>query len=596
PDAKLLKIINHYKDKIVLASGAESLCGPLSRDCHLPPTKEAFKSIEKWKVANALDLNLQYEVENPILNIPEYNEVARYSGFSISQANADGIFRDTFLRYKFAGGSYNSLAVASVTAVQPDIELPDQNKIYLNFKTDIQSKHSVSAADILLAEQDSEKGRELKRQLTEKLKDQVLVLGVTATSAGDFHTTAIGLQSGPAIVLTTIDNLWARDYFVNPGLLSSVIFILFIAGLFFVIQRIKSNQSSKAIILIFSAFFFLLLILDAVAFKNKINLPTVWSYLFIAIYSFSVIFEKYWAVEVQKDFIKGAFSKYISPDYVNELLSNPEKLKIGGQRKDLSIMFSDIRNFTTFSEKMDAQLLGEFLHEYLDAMTDIVFNTRGTLDKYIGDAVMAFWGDPLKATDHGHSSALAAMQMIKWVNEHREYFKNKYQIDLQIGIGINTAVVSVGNMGSSKSLGYTVIGDGVNLASRLEGATKFYGVSIIATEATFDNMTLNQNQWPQHRYIDLLKVKGKNEPVKIAQIFENPVPDNFVDEFNKARELYLLKQFRTAAADFRRANELFKAHFSHDDSVSLMYISRCEEFLREAPSNDWDGSFKLDSK
>ena len=225
---------------------------------------------------------------------------------------------------------------------------------------------------------------------------------------------------------------------------------------------------------------------------------------------------------MQKLQIKKQFGTYLSPAMVEKLQKNPELLTLGGESRELSIMFTDVRGFTTISEHYgkDVQGLTKIMNRYMTAMTAKIIENGGTLDKYIGDAVMAFWGDPLKATDHGHSSTIAAVQMIKWVESHRDYFKNKYQVDLHIGIGINTGVVSVGNMGSSKSLGYTVIGDSVNLASRLEGATKFYGVSIIATESTFDNMTQTGHQWPQHRFIDLLKVKGKNEPVKIAQIFD----------------------------------------------------------------------------
>ena len=607
PEAKLLKTLNHYSDKVVLTSGAESLC--LSTDhfdtCTGLSTlnSTALTSIEKWALPQStLEILKNYKLqevpraENPILNLSQYNEVAKYFGFSISQPNMDGVLRNIFLRFKINEKIYPALALAAAKASDPNFKIPGENKIQLNFRTDTRAQHSLSAADILFAQQESAAGQKLNIAVENKIKDKIVVLGVTASSASDYHLTPLGILSGPEIVATSIDNLLASDFLKGPEKLLAMVLILFLIILFILIQKLKVRISSRYILGFFLLTGLFFLAADTIFFANNINLPSVWIYLFFAGYAFLIIYEKYLVVETQKDFIKSAFSKYISPDYVNEILNNPEKLKIGGQKKELTIMFSDIRSFTTFSEKMDAKTLGEFLHEYLDEMTDIVFASRGTLDKYIGDAVMAFWGDPLDATDHAYCACEAAKKMTSWLRLKRPYFAEKYGIDLQVGIGINTGNVSVGNMGSSKSLGYTVIGDAVNLTSRLEGATKNYGVSILATENTLAQIKESGKPIPAHRFLDSLQVKGKNESVKIVQIFEQEVPEIIIAIFNIAHKNYLAKNWAQAIQDFESCNQKYFLAFNEEDRASLVFIERCKSWQIEAPPVDWDGSWKLESK
>ncbi len=573
PEGKLLKILNRYKDKIVLTSGAESLGIAESESEHELP-----------------------QIENPILNLAEYTAVAPHMGFSVSQPDQDGILRRIFLNFSLKNEKIPSLALKSARLSGQNFSEPSVNEVQLNFRSDVKEKHAISAADILLAEQDSEMGRKLKARIESQIKESIVVLGVTATSASDYHASAGGLVSGPELVVTALDNLLTGDYLREPSatlvLTISVLLLLF----FLMIQIYKTRLSSAQIILMFFALGAVVLLTDAFAFLQSINLPSVWLYLLLLIGLFLLVYEKYQLVEEQKNFIKSAFSKYISPDYVDEILKNPEKLKIGGQRKELTIMFSDIRSFTSFSEKMDAKNLGEFLNEYLDEMTEIVFASRGTLDKYIGDAVMAFWGDPLDSFDHAHAACEAAQKMMVWVRVKKVHFKTKYDIDLEIGIGINTGLVSVGNMGSSKSLGYTVIGDAVNLSSRLEGATKNYGVSILTTESTLLQIRNSGKPLPSHRYLDDLKVKGKNEAVRIAQVFETAAPALFIESFARARELYVKQNWDAAISAFEDCSNQHLDFFGQTDPVSLMYIERCRFYKSESPASDWDGSWKLETK
>lgn len=596
PEAKLLKVFNHYSDKIVMTAGSDSICSASEKECLAQVSNESRRSIEKWALGGYIGREEPPRIENPILNLTEYNEVAKNFGFSISQPGMDGVLRSMYLRFRLDGKVYPSLALTAAEFLKPPAPMPDINKIQLNFRTDIRSEHAISAADIFFAQKESAEGKALNQKLAARIKDKVIVLGVTASAAGDYHLTSAGILSGPEIVATAIDNLVANDFIRAPGLTLSALMIATFILLFGVAQRVKDRISSRFIFGFFGFITLLFFVVDFFFYLRNLNLPSVWFYLFFSGYGFLIVYEKYLVTESQKDFIKTAFSKYISPDFVNEIINNPNKLKIGGEKKELTIMFSDIRSFTTFSERMDAKTLGELLHEYLDEMTDIIFASRGTLDKYIGDAVMAFWGDPLEATDHAHSACESAKKMIVFLNGKQDYFFQKYGVNLQVGIGINTGIVSVGNMGSSKSLGYTVIGDSVNLTSRLEGATKNFGVSILTTESTLNQITASGHQLPSHRYLDSLKVKGKNKAVKVAQIFETDVPEEFVAEFASARELYLLQKWPEAIAAFENCNSLFKSLFAKEDPVSLIFIERCKDWQSEPPPKDWDGSWKLDSK
>ncbi len=218
--------------------------------------------------------------------------------------------------------------------------------------------------------------------------------------------------------------------------------------------------------------------------------------------------------EKEKKFIKNTFSSYVNPDLVDILIQNPDMMKLGGDSKDLTILFSDIRSFTTMSEGMTPEYLIGYLNDYLTRMTDIVMDTQGTLDKYIGDAVMAFWGAPIELKDHAVAACRASVMMMEALvkfNQERTVVGDK---PIDIGIGLNSNIVNVGNVGSEKRKNYTVIGDGVNLASRLEGANKFYKTNIIISEYTYEKV----KDQVIARELDLIRVKGKNLPVKIYEL------------------------------------------------------------------------------
>ncbi|HPF04439.1 MAG TPA: adenylate/guanylate cyclase domain-containing protein [Spirochaetota bacterium] len=218
----------------------------------------------------------------------------------------------------------------------------------------------------------------------------------------------------------------------------------------------------------------------------------------------------------EKKYIRQTFSKFVSKSVVDELLRDPSKIKLGGDKKILTVLFSDIRGFTSISEKLTPEELVEHLNIYLQGMTDIVINTDGTLDKYIGDAIMAFWGAPIEMSDHSLKACRAALEMMEALKVMNHKWEKEGKPILDIGIGINTGDMVVGNMGSSSRMDYTLMGDNVNLGSRLEGTNKFYGTNIIISEFTYQYVKDDVIA----RELDLIRVKGKALPVKIYELID----------------------------------------------------------------------------
>jgi adenylate cyclase len=292
------------------------------------------------------------------------------------------------------------------------------------------------------------------------------------------------------------------------------------------------------------------------------------------------------AEQKEKRMIKGMFQHYLAKPLVDELIANPEKLKLGGDKKELTVFFSDIESFTSISEGLPPEKLLDNLNEYLSAMTDIVLEYDGMLDKYIGDAILAVWGAPIVREDHAILACKAALQMKRRLRELREIWGREGKPQFRVRIGLNTGWMTIGNVGSHQRLSYTVIGDVVNLASRLEGINKQYNTRVIISESTYKET----KEEFQARELDLIAVKGKTEPVRIYELLEeikNPLsPDKqaflrkYLDGINQYRE----KNWEKAIASFEEALAIINTDFP-----AKLYIERCRHFLQNPPPQDWNG-------
>ena len=295
----------------------------------------------------------------------------------------------------------------------------------------------------------------------------------------------------------------------------------------------------------------------------------------------------------QRMLIKTMFSTYVNPSVVDQLITNPEKLTLGGQREELTVLFSDIEAFTTFSQNMPPEELVAILNEYLSAMAEIIFTNDGTLDKYEGDAIMAFWGAPVPQHDHASRACITALKMQQALADIHELWRDKNKPLFRMRIGINTGDMIVGNMGGRGKFNYTVIGDSVNLASRLEGANKEYKTHVMASQRTYD-MVKDQILG---RELDLITVKGRSEPVTIyelMQLRDGVVDTNlerFLECYSEALALYRRQLWKNAIQKFESALS-FRPH----DHPTKLYIERAQLYAITSPPQDWNGVFVMTTK
>lgn len=283
-------------------------------------------------------------------------------------------------------------------------------------------------------------------------------------------------------------------------------------------------------------------------------------------------------------FIKRAFSHYVSPAVVAELLKNPNKLDLQVNTKEVSVLFCDIRGFTTLAENTSPAELSLFLNTYFSLLTDIIIKYNGMIDKYIGDAIMAVWGTPLEDAHHASNAVQAALEMVAATEKHKDELTLAGE-QVRIGIGINSGLVSAGNFGCSRRFDYTVLGDNVNLASRIEGLTKFYPVKILITQSTRTSLQFSSSC----RYVDTVQVKGRSQPV---DLFEPLGLDKTKILIGRQYSKYLeaIEFYRTG--DFKQASTLFTKLFTcYSDPLYEMYRDRCLKLLDNPSTKAWSGIF-----
>jgi adenylate cyclase len=286
--------------------------------------------------------------------------------------------------------------------------------------------------------------------------------------------------------------------------------------------------------------------------------------------------------------------RYMTQELAEELLKLDDA-KLGGDRKEVSILFSDIRSYTALTEKLDAEEVVGMLNEYFESMVEVIFKYKGTLDKYIGDAIMAVFGSPLPLKDHAWKAVQTSLEMRQQLHEFNLRRIQAKKETIKIGIGINSDIVISGNIGSTKRMEFTAIGDGVNLGSRLESASKQYGCDIVISEYTFK--PCEQLIW--HRELDCIRVKGKNAPVRIYEVVglmsDKPPSEQkqkAIEHYHKGREFYLQRKFRQAMNEFALILEELDAK----DKAAELQLDRSQHFVKNPPPDEWDGVWTMTEK
>ena len=289
--------------------------------------------------------------------------------------------------------------------------------------------------------------------------------------------------------------------------------------------------------------------------------------------------------------MRTTMSRYLSKQVVDQLLEGDPDV-LAGVTRNASVLFSDIRGFTTLSERIGARETVQFLNDYFEVMVDCISERDGVLDKYIGDAIMALFGVPFENDGDADNAVWAAVDMLSALQpfNRRQHELNKPQI--QVGVGINTGELAAGNIGSTKRVEYTVIGDTVNLAARLEGVTKFYGAPIVISEHTLGVL----NKRPRVRSLDLLQVKGKTQPVEIFEVLEPRAKDGadiitFGQQFDEAVGLFRTRAFEQALEAFETFRDAYP-----EELTTLHYIERCRHLQATPPRDDWDGVWVMQTK
>ncbi|MCK4742717.1 MAG: adenylate/guanylate cyclase domain-containing protein [Sulfuriflexus sp.] len=414
------------------------------------------------------------------------------------------------------------------------------------------------------------------------IKGKVVIFGSDSNLLHDYHNTPVGKIWGTELVAYGVSNILNGDSFYKPAWapwLEIPILIILFTLVMLAVTRLKPMQS-LAIVLGLTALLFLYVSTFFVQWGMTFSIIVPVS--FIAILYAQSTTMRFIIDERQKRLYKSALGLYLSPQLAEQVSENPELLSLKGAEEDLTVLFSDIRGFTTISESMEAEALTEFLHEYFSPMTDIVFDKDGTLDKYIGDAIMAFWGAPLPQENHAALATEASLLMLERLDELRVGWLERGLPSVQIGIGLNSGIMRVGNMGSDRRLSYTLIGDNVNLGARLEGLTKYYGVRLILSESTW----LSVNDLFYGRELDRVVVKGKELAVPIHEVIGRGEPDA---EMGKD-----LADWEKALANYRdrdwdSAEPVFKYWYDkYDENLTAdMYLKLIAEFRINPPPDDW---------
>jgi adenylate cyclase len=289
--------------------------------------------------------------------------------------------------------------------------------------------------------------------------------------------------------------------------------------------------------------------------------------------------------------LAGLFGQYIPPELVTEMSSAPAEFSLEGESRNMTVFFSDVRDFTSISESLHPSELQKLINELLTPVTQVIHKHRGTIDKYMGDAVMAFWGAPIHDPEHARNAVLAGLDILTLLDELKHEFMAKGWPPLRLGIGVHTGVMHVGDMGSEFRKAYTVMGDAVNLGSRLEGLTKQYGVQFIVSETTREAVGDMV-----YRELDEVRVKGKDKPVKIYEPLglKTAVSKDVKDElkvYNQARKYYRDQEWDLAELQFINLQNM-----SPMMKLYSVYLDRIHVFRETPPDENWDGVFTYKTK
>jgi adenylate cyclase len=544
-------------------------------------------------------------------NLPVLQDAALASGsFSNPNMDDDGVLRRIPLLIRYRDGIYESLSLVMFRALlgfpplEPQFEtgyrsadggrklealriegfripVDEDATVLVPYKGKQGSFRYVSATDVLNAEADPA-----------IFENAIVIVGTTAVGLMDMRSTPVqNVYPGVEINANLLAGMLDQTFKERPVYTSTVEFLQIIgigALMVFLLPRLSAGWGTALIVGCAG----LLMAGNVYAWRAEnisLNLAAPEILLFL-LYANQMFFGFFLESQAKKR-LANLFGQYVPTELVDEMSHQDSDFGIGGETREMTVLFSDVRGFTTISEGLSPDQLSQLMNEFLTPLTRVIHQHKGTIDKYMGDAIMAFWGAPLHDPQHGLHAVQAALEMIRTVEHIREEFKARGWPEIKLGVGLNTGFMNVGNMGSQFRMAYTVLGDAVNLGSRLEGLTKYYGVSIIVSETT-------RQTAPDYVFqeLDRVRVKGKNKPITIFEPLGHhgevgPARLAELGMYERALALYHRQQWQEAEHMFKLTVEQYSERV-----VYALYLERIAHFKEHPPGDEWDGAYTHTSK
>ncbi len=586
-------------------SEADSAQGAGRAECQLPPPRLSLR-----RAANAANALVRVSEANSVVcPLPVLSQAGKWAGFFNSAPDQDNLVRWVPLVISWKDTLYPSLAISTlmrgfgaknaVLSVQNNeygaqdmslnldlgplgkrsIPLDKAGRILLDFRGPAKTFPYISASDVIAG-----------KIAPDAVAGKLVYIGTSARGLEDIRATPVDQAFvGVEAHATATDMILANSFLRHPldaWYIEQILVVLL--GIGVTVMLIFTRSAWVALMSVLSG--------AGVWFGATWSFNTSNYYLsplnplMVLSANFTLLtFLKFLREERQKRFIQSAFSQYLSPKVVDQIVAQPDKLTLTGEEKDVTILFSDVRGFTTLSEKLPPNKVVALLHEYLTPMTRLITENSGTLDKFIGDAIMAFWNAPIDVPGHPRLALQSAMGMLEELDRLNRGFQERYGFEIHIGIGLNVGLVRVGNFGSADLFDYTIIGDNVNLCSRLEGLTKYYHQKLLVTQAMKDQA----GEGFLYQEIDRVLVKGKREPVTILTVHPMDRAGALAGElaaWDAALTLYRTGDFTPALAGM----ESLAAETGND--LYTLYAGRCRTLIANPPGPEWNGVFEHTTK
>jgi len=562
-----------------------------------------------------------------VVNIPEVEKAAPGNGNFSFQPERDGVIRRVPLIFGLRDQVYPSLSlealrlasdadqvivktvprtgVESIRLVNSKqrrvVDIPtDQSGRVLLYDSNWQDVRFVPAWKVL--------EKKIDPKVAELLRGNIIFVGTSAPGLMDLRTTPLArATAGVGLHAQITEQVLLQKFLKRPEWIpgAEALFILLFGGaLLYLLPRVGATWCG--LVGAGAVGFAWALSWYGFSFFGYLIDPLIPAVTLMLVYVSSSLIS-YMETEADKQQIRSAFGQYLSPVLVEQLADHPEKLALGGEMKEMTLLFTDIRGFTTISERFADNPTGltQLINGFLTPMTDVILGNKGTVDKYMGDCIMAFWNAPLDDADHAANACRSALEMERRLRELNQTWEAKVKkeggtfVPIHTGVGINTGVCCVGNMGSQQRFDYSVLGDDVNLASRLEGQSKTYGVEIVVGENT-------RQKAPGFTYLelDLIRVKGKTKPVRIYTLLgdgglgKDAAFQELAEQHEKLLTAYREQEWPTAVKILAKTSKLAASVNGGIDLEKLykLYAERIKTFRVDPPGKDWDGVFIATSK